>query len=727
MKFDLSKKLNVLIILIILITALFLRFYKLDLRLFHHDEGVNSTFLLTLIKDGTYHYNPENFHGPLLYYLTYIPVSIIGLKSSLINVENPDIADISFRIPPAFFGLLLVILFITLKSWLGRWGVITTMILTALSTSNLFYSRYNIHEIYLIFFTLLTFVSGYYFYKTRKNIYIYLAFMNLAFMFTLKETAIINMGIFFLSLMITTFFNSYLNGENSIAERWKILYKEFGKKLINPIPIVGVLFLLFTLIAIYLNPGKLAEKAENYWNYALFTKGVSVATLFLLFSFLFRILKDRTLHILTGILIFFIVISVFYSSLFTYSKGIASFFLAFENWVSAGTIESVQSKPFFYFLKILFEYESPILILGILALIFSLRKDDPIIIFTISWTVLAFIINSAIPYKTPWLVFNIILPITILAGKFIQDLINSLDSKLKVTIFSITALLIISRFAYTSINLSFVNYDNDQEEIVYVQTVRDAKKLVERTFELTKSFDGYNTKIHITPSDLWPLPWYFRDYNAILYNALSDAPIIIINSEKKKELERNLKERYSKENYPLRPGVNLTLYYQSKKGSQFNEEKIFKKIEDHKIDRRKLRPGLIGKVYHSAYFSGNLIEEKVFKVINFQFDSEEEKPYTSPFSIIWEGYLYVPQDGNYGFITESDDGSWIYINNKLVVDNGGIHGTQRVVNEINLEQGYYKIRVKYFDNYFGAIMRLKWRNMRGFEELLTDKNLFYIE
>ncbi|MBU1626317.1 hypothetical protein KKB18_03025, partial [bacterium] len=292
---------------------------------------------------------------------------------------------------------------------------------------------------------------------------------------------------------------------------------------------------------------------------------------------------------------------------------------------------------------------------------------------------------------------------------------------------SVISILIIARYAYTSTDVSFVNYDNDAKEIVYVQTLRDAKKLVSRTLELTKNYDGNKTKIHITPSDLWPLPWYFRDLTGIMYNDMSDAPIIIINSDKNKELEGKLRERYSTENYPLRPGVNLTLYYQSERGKSFADEFRFKRIENREINIDRLKPGLQARVYHSIYFNGNIIAEKIDEMINFHYDHEEEKPYAAPFSILWEGFLYAPENGNYIFATESDDGSWIYIDNKVVVDNGGEHGTQRIEREVYLEGGYHRIQVKYFDNYFGAIMTLKWKPPHQTEELISSRNLFHIE
>jgi hypothetical protein len=66
-------------------------------------------------------------------------------------------------------------------------------------------------------------------------------------------------------------------------------------------------------------------------------------------------------------------------------------------------------------------------------------------------------------------------------------------------------------------------------------------------------------------------------------------------------------------------------------------------------------------------------------------------------SVIWEGYLYAPRDGSYRFSASSDDGSWIYIDDVLVVDNGGRHPPVLVKKTIALTRGNHRLTVKYFD------------------------------
>ncbi|MCK4625966.1 MAG: hypothetical protein KAV00_11690, partial [Phycisphaerae bacterium] len=61
-----QKNRYILLFLAIIILATALRFYTLDDRVFHHDEGVHGYLTYKLFKNGAYHYDPT-YHGPFLY------------------------------------------------------------------------------------------------------------------------------------------------------------------------------------------------------------------------------------------------------------------------------------------------------------------------------------------------------------------------------------------------------------------------------------------------------------------------------------------------------------------------------------------------------------------------------------------------------------------------------------------------------------------------------------
>ena len=77
--------------------------------------------------------------------------------------------------------------------------------------------------------------------------------------------------------------------------------------------------------------------------------------------------------------------------------------------------------------------------------------------------------------------------------------------------------------------------------------------------------------------------------------------------------------------------------------------------------------------------------------------------------IVYEGFLNIEKEGKYSFTTRSDDGSKLYMNGKLVVNNDGDHGVQEREGAIDLKAGKNKIRVEYFNGGGGFYLSTTWR------------------
>ena len=95
----------------------------------------------------------------------------------------------------------------------------------------------------------------------------------------------------------------------------------------------------------------------------------------------------------------------------------------------------------------------------------------------------------------------------------------------------------------------------------------------------------------------------------------------------------------------------------------------------------------------------------------------------APFSIEWEGKLYAPTTGRYLFATNSDDGSFLYVNGQLVVDNGGHHGDRYVEGWIDLQQGFQDIWIRYFQDDGGRKIELWWMPPGGSKEQVPAEQL----
>ncbi|HHT9112839.1 MAG: hypothetical protein HZA47_02055 [Planctomycetes bacterium] len=135
------------------------------------------------------------------------------------------------------------------------------------------------------------------------------------------------------------------------------------------------------------------------------------------------------------------------------------------------------------------------------------------------------------------------------------------------------------------------------------------------------------------------------------------------------------------------------------------------------------RYGLSGSYYGNTNWEGESVYEEINEDIEFNWFNEEEKPIPSPFSAMWKGYIEINTPGIYTFKLTSDDGSWLYIDDILVIDNGGNHATKPVAGMVALEPGKHKIMIKYFDAGGGAIINMTWVPPGGVEGKIPVEKL----
>jgi len=63
------------------------------------------------------------------------------------------------------------------------------------------------------------------------------------------------------------------------------------------------------------------------------------------------------------------------------------------------------------------------------------------------------------------------------------------------------------------------------------------------------------------------------------------------------------------------------------------------------------------------------------------------------FAVHWSGQFYVDENKNYTYSMGSDDDSWLFIDNQLVLDLGGVHGMTWSNYDLFLTQGYHDIDI----------------------------------
>jgi hypothetical protein len=72
-------------------------------------------------------------------------------------------------------------------------------------------------------------------------------------------------------------------------------------------------------------------------------------------------------------------------------------------------------------------------------------------------------------------------------------------------------------------------------------------------------------------------------------------------------------------------------------------------------------------------------------------------PGKTNFACLFEGFVEIIKDGYYIFATVSNDGSKLFLGDKLIIDNDGVHSTESVKSFVlPLKKGFYPIRLEYF-------------------------------
>jgi uncharacterized protein (TIGR03663 family) len=462
---------------LLLMLAAGLRLPRLGLRPLHHDEGSNVIFLLRLLKEGAYRYDPSNYHGPLLYFLSAAPIRLFGAS------------EITLRLIPALLGTLTALLPWFLRRQMGTVGAFAAGSLLALSPSLVYYSRDNIHEIYLVFLTLALVVAAVRGMESGRVGHWILAGIAAGGLVATKETA----GLTFVALAV------------GLLSRGNV-------DLVPPSRRAAIAFLAAAgLVAL-----------------------------------------------------------VLYTDLFSDFGGLLRPIQAIRLWGARGLSADGHGKPWWYFLRILGREEPLILTTAIVGGILAVRMRDRFSRFLLGWTGAVLLAYSSIPYKTPWLVVNAVLPAALLGGTALGRGLTP-PGTLRGLCRVLLGLVVATGVAFSALRafeLSFVRYDEDgASALIYVQTDRDVLRLVSSLEAFARERpEGLDVGVEILSPDYLPLNWYFRDFREVGYYGLviehPGAPAVIARSDSCDRVQDLLGTSYGRADYRLRPGVDLCLFLQ---------------------------------------------------------------------------------------------------------------------------------------------------------------------
>jgi len=482
-----TKKWSVLILFVGVAAAL-IRLPGLEHRPMHGDEAVHAIKFGELLEKGEYIYDREEYHGPTLNYFTLIP-SWLGGEEKLAEVN-----EFTLRIVPVFFGVGLILLLLLAVDGLGPVASVFAGVLTAFSPAMVFYSRYYIAEMLLVFFTFGVIVCGYRYVQNRSFKWALLTGLFAGLMYATKETCIIA----YFSMLGAMVFTSMMQHKKASAADAVVRIK--------PVHVVaGVLAAAAVSVLFYssffTNPAGVSDSVLSYSGY--FSRGVG-----------------DSVHIKPW---------YYYFDILTWMEG-------FERLTWNEDFIVVMAG--FGFILLMRRKEVSFGNMGFLR-------------FLAFYTLIMTIVYSAIPYKTPWSMLSFLHGMILLAGVGTAVLVKWAEArweKVVVWIFlGLFGLLIPVFQAYLG---SYRYYTSPSNPYVYAHPTKDVFEITERIGDIAGVHpDGHDMYIQVVcrGDDYWPLPWYLRDFNKVgWWNDVDEdaesAEVIIASADIEESLMRKLYE-----------------------------------------------------------------------------------------------------------------------------------------------------------------------------------------
>ena len=488
------------------IVALALRLPRLEQRPMHGDEAVHAIKFGELLEEGVYEYNPDEYHGPTLNYLTLIQDGLTGAENLM------QVSEFTLRIVPVFFGVCLVLLLLLMINSLGKGAAVYAGVLTAISPAMVFYSRYYIQEMLLVCFTFGAIVSGYR-YTQKKNIAWALltgAFLGLTY--ATKETCIIVFGSLFLAVLITILTD---RRKSSLAN---------AAKAVKPSHLIaglaaGVIISALFFSSFFSNPGGILDSIRTYATY-------------------FNRAGGGNLHLHPWHYYLKMLIYSRYGGGPIWTEAIIVFLAA------VGFIAAMLRK-------------------GPASVNIQLLR------FIAFYTLILTVIYSAIPYKTPWCVLGFLHGMILLAGVGAVVLVRLLPNVLPRLIILCLLFDTSAHLTWQAYRCNYRYYADSRNPYVYAHPTTDVFTVVQRVEEMARAMEKMNqenpdkVKMHIQVicpgKDYWPLPWYFRRFEKGIIDwwdqadvNTPSAPLIIASPEVEAALTNKL--------YNLTPTKDRQMY-----------------------------------------------------------------------------------------------------------------------------------------------------------------------
>lgn len=501
-----SQRLWIVLFALVAAGALVLRLPQLDRRPMHTDESVHALKFQGLIDEGRYAYDPNEFHGPSLYYFT---LPVVWLTQARSFVET---TEFHYRLIPLLFGMALILILPWWKEGLGQAAILWSAVFTAISPALVYYSRYYIHELLLVFFTLVFVLAAWKYTQNPRLSWALAAGFSLGMAHATKETWVIAFGSLAGALGLQWAWSRWIEG---IHPHWKQRLK-----LLHAIAGLSVAF----LVAVVLFTSFFTHGAGPLDSIRTYLPWVTRA-------------GGRTPH-LQPWYFYFERLAWFHRSggpIFT--EGIV-LCLAVAGFAGALTDQLPKGM-------------NPSLVRFLGFHVFLLATG-----------------YSIITYKTPWCLLGFYEGILLLAGVGVAAIWHWCRPLALKTVFGIMLGLGCCHLIEQSYAANYVLSSDPKNPWVYAHTQPNFLVLIEKVQGVALCHsEGANCPVDVIvpDADYWPLPWYLRNLGNVRWwttiPAQITSPVVVASIKVENELEPMIQGRYVPAGYyAQRPNAFLELY-----------------------------------------------------------------------------------------------------------------------------------------------------------------------
>ena len=508
---------------LLLVVAFVMRLWDVGARAFHYDEVLHTYYSWSFAQGNGYVHDPM-MHGPFQFHGNALIFLILGDS------------DFTARLLPAIFGTALVALPFFLRRQLGRWGSIAVASLLAFSPLFLYYSRYARNDIYSAFWSLLLVICMWRYFEERKARYLYIGSAALSLSFCTKEVSYITVVIFALFLLIIT--------AKELATR---IRKGFDlKDLSAPAEyLILVVTLSLPLYAAFIKiiPGvDVGLDLSNVWAIVL------VISLFAIAAAIGIRWNPR--RWLISALIFYGIFILLYTTFFTNVSGFASgLWGSVDYWIQQQDVAR-GGQPWFYYIMLLPVYEFLPLLFATIGAVYYTIKGNTFSRFLVFWAAISLVLYSFAGEKMPWLSIHIALPVILLSGMFIGQLLQGFEWP-KTRVWALRGVTVLALLLFFSFSVhiacqeSYQRSDDPPQMLLYAGMSSDMPRIMGQIEELAeKTGEGKDITITLDWDLYWHWRWYLRDYPNIDYSFEQPQGSVVIIRSDHEPADQSYLERY---------------------------------------------------------------------------------------------------------------------------------------------------------------------------------------